>query len=110
MPYKYLSHTADIKFQAFGETLEKAFESAALALKEVISGKINVKGKITKKINVEGNDRESLLYNFLEEILFLLDAEDFLLSKVKNIKIRQNELEAELLGDNASNYGFIISA
>ena len=29
--YKFLAHTADAKFQAFGETLEEAFGNAALA-------------------------------------------------------------------------------
>ena len=34
----------------------------------------------------------------------MLDAEDFLLSKIENITIKGEELEAEVLGDKASNY------
>ena len=30
--FKYLQHTADAKFQAFGKTLEEAFCNAALAM------------------------------------------------------------------------------
>jgi len=29
--YRFLEHTADAKFQAFGKTLEEAFSNAALA-------------------------------------------------------------------------------
>ena len=85
MKYKYLEHTADIKFQAYGKSLEEAFGNAALALSNVIVDIDNVNKKIKKTIKVEGDDLKSLLYNFLEEFLFLLDTENFLLGKVDNI-------------------------
>lgn len=107
MKFKFLEHTADVKFQAFGKSLNEAFENAAAALKETICGKIKIKEKIKKKIKVKGKDKESLLYNFLEEFLFLLDSEGFLLSKVK-VKINEEKLglEAEVYGDKASGYKF----
>jgi SHS2 domain-containing protein len=104
--FRFLEHTADVKFQAFGKSLNEAFENAAGALKETISGKIKVKSRIKKKIKVRGKDMESLLYNFLEEILFLLDSEGFLLAEIKNLKIKDNKLEAELTGNKAENYKF----
>lgn len=106
MKYKFLKHTADVKFQAFGKTEEEVFENTALALKEVMIKKIKIKSKIKKKIEIGGKDKESLLYNFLEEFLFLLDSENFLLGEIKNIKIQDNKLEAEILGDDAKNYKF----
>ena len=106
MKYKFLKHTADIKFRAFGKTEEEMFENAALALQEVMIKKIKVKDRIKKKIKVEGGDKESLLYNFLEEFLFLLDTEDFLLSRIGKIKIKKNKLECEISGDLAYNYRF----
>ena len=39
MKYKFLKHTADIKFQAFGKNIEDVFENSALALKESICEK-----------------------------------------------------------------------
>jgi SHS2 domain-containing protein len=104
--FKFLPHTADIKFQAFGDTIEEAFENSALALKEVMTQKIKIKGDINKRFEVNGKDNERLLYNFLEEFLYLLDAEDFLLSKIKSIKIKNNKLIAEILGDDSHNYTF----
>ncbi len=108
--FKFLPHTADVKFQAFGNSLEQAFLNAALALQEVMTKKVKIKSAITKKIKVKGKDNEALLYNFLEEFLFLLDAEDFILSKIKKIKIdgkgKENKLEAEIAGDKASRYKF----
>lgn len=106
MKFKFLEHTADMKFQAFGNSMEKIFENSALALKEAICGKIRIKDKEEKTINAEGKDPESLLYNFLEEILYLLDAEDFIIGKIKKIKITNLKLTAVLSGDKASDYNF----
>jgi SHS2 domain-containing protein len=107
--YKFLEHTADIKFQAFGNSLEEVFENSALAMfSSMFSGK--VEEKIEEKIEVKGNDNENILYNFLEELLFLFDRKGFFLSKIKNLKIKGNKLTAELLGDKAKNYEISIDA
>ena len=102
MKFKFLKHTADIKFQAFGKSIDEAFENSALALANTMySGKVAKVKK--KKIKVEGKDYESLLYNFLEEILFLLDSEGFFVSDVK-VFVKDFSLVAEVFGDNSENY------
>lgn len=101
--FKFLKHTADIKFQAFGKTLEEVFENSALAMFKSMSDD-SVKGKVVKKLEAKGHDNESLLYDFLEELLVLFDGENFILSKVKNLKIKDNKVDAEVIGDDAGNY------
>ena len=44
-----------------------------------------------------------MLYSFLDELIYLLDAKNFIVAKVK-VKIKNNNLEAEVYGDNASKY------
>ncbi len=100
--FKFLEHTADAKFQAFGKTLDKAFANSALAMFNVMY-KGKVAGKIKEKIKVKGNDKESLLYNFLEKLLFLLDTKSFFVASAK-VKIKDNMLEAEVSGDSSKNY------
>ena len=106
MKYKYLSHTADTKFRAYGKNLEEAFTNAALALTNVMVE--SVKGEQTKKITAKGDDLQALLYDFLEKFLILLDSKNFFLSSVKKLKIIRKKkgysLEAEVTGDNALNY------
>jgi len=104
--FKFLEHTADVKFQAFGKNIEELFENSALALKETICRKVKVKEKEKMKIVAKGKDYEALLYRFLEEILYLLDAEGFVMAKIKEIKIKGFRLTAVLVGDNAKNYRF----
>lgn len=104
--FNFLEHTADMKFQAFGKTIEGAFENSARAMFSIMfSGKVKKKAK--KKIKAEGKDNESLLHNFLEELLFLLDTKDFFMADCK-VKIKDGkkgkELEAELVGDNVKKY------
>ncbi len=103
MKYRFLPHTADIKFQANGKTLNEVFKNAALALANYITKGKKIKGKKTKIIQLKGTDKESLFYAFLDELIFLLDAESFVLSEIK-VKINKLFLTAELKGDDATLY------
>ena len=105
--YEFLEHTADAKFRAYGNNLEEAFSNAALAMTSIIAdGK--VKPVIMANITVLGKDQKALLYNFLEEFLFLIDTENIFLSEIKKIKIsKKNEefaLEATISADDIKNY------
>lgn len=103
MKYEFLEHTADIKFRAYGKTMEEAFENSALAVAEFIAKGNKVKAKEKKEIEVEGTDKENLLYNFLEELIVLLDSEEFVVVKAK-VKIEGNKLTGVLHGDDTKNY------
>lgn len=103
--FVFLEHTADIKFQAFGKTQEQCFENSASAILDILVKK-PIKNVQIKKIFISGEDKESLLYNFLEEILFLIDSENFLIAEIKNLQIKNNSLSADLMGDSSKNYTF----
>jgi SHS2 domain-containing protein len=108
MVFKFLEHTADLKISVEEKSLEKAFVNSALALKEAIAERVKVKSKLKKQIEINGKDLESLLYNFLEEFLFLLDAEGFLLSEIREFKLDKKKFQIKcfLFGDKAKNYKF----
>ena len=112
MKYQFIPHTADIKFKAFGNSLEEVFENSALALTNIMC-KDNIKGKRRKALIIVGHDKENLLYEFLEEFLFLVETKGFLLSRVENMSIEKEDeddekseyrLECELIGDANSKY------
>ena len=110
MGFKFLDHTADVKILVEERTLSKAFSTSALALKEVMAEQILVAPKIKKRIVVEGKDKESLLYKFLEQIIYLSDAKNYILSKAPIVKIEKKEdsfsLTADIIGDSADKYIF----
>ncbi len=103
--FKFLEHTADVEFRAYGKDIEALYANTAYAMfASMYKGEIKKSKKI--KIKAKGKDFESLLYNFLEEFLILLDSEGFFLSKIRKLKIdtKKHELEAEAIGDNVKNY------
>jgi SHS2 domain-containing protein len=105
MKYKYLDHTADAKFMAFGKDIDEVFANSALAMSNILGDTSKVKITKIKKIRLKARNYERLLYEFLEELLFLLDTEKFFLHVVEKIKISNKfELEATVVGDNYKNY------
>lgn len=101
--FEFLEHTADIKFRAFGKDLNEVFENVTLAINEIISRENKIKANKKNKISVAGHDKESLLYNFIEELLYLLEVKDFITVKAE-VKIIGKKLNAKLFGNKASNY------
>ena len=101
--YEFFEHTADVKFRAYGKTTEECFSNAVIALTSVMFNPDKIEEKITKSISIKGNDLKSLLYNFLEELLYLIDTESFIIHKVTGIKIgemnKKHILTATLVGD-----------
>lgn len=87
--FEYLDHTADVQLHAWGSTLEEAFEGAALAMFNYmtpLSG-VTIDELLTREYKVEGHDLQSLLYNFLDELLFIFATELFVCSQIKVTKL-----------------------
>ena len=98
-PYEFLPHTADTRIRAYGKTLEEAFINCALATTDTITNHTKIKAAVERKIKIKSENKESLLYDFLEQFLILLDSEGFLLHKVKELKIKDLQLTATVSGD-----------
>lgn len=104
--FRYLNHTSDAKFRAFGPSLEEAFKNAALATASLMWECRRVACKIQHPVQAEGKDLKQLLVNFLEEILFLWDTRRFLLRSAEQVEIikkdRAFSLRAIFTGDEIS--------
>ncbi len=84
MPYRFLDDVAiaDVAFEAEGKTLDELLQSAALALTEtMIRDKEKMEQKVLKCFEVEAETPEMLLYRFLQELVFLKDAERLLFNR-----------------------------
>jgi len=106
--YEFFEHTADAKFRAYGNSLTEAFSNAALALYSIMTDVDSIEPAIQKKITVKSATRQALLYDFLEELIYLTATEGFLLSNVASISIKQEFgyylLNATILGDHSPKY------
>ncbi|MEK6937168.1 MAG: archease [Nanoarchaeota archaeon] len=106
MKYRFLDHTADIMFEAYGSSLNKLFENSALATEETMVNLKQIKPKIKKEVNLESKNIENLLFDFLAELIYFKDAELLLFSKIKvNIKKQKGiyKLKAILQGEKLTN-------
>lgn len=79
--FSFLEHTADVYIEAYGKTLEEAFENAALATFEVMTDTKKVATEFEETVEVTGFDEEALLYNWLESLLVKFDTAGNLYSK-----------------------------
>jgi len=91
--FKEINHTADRAFQVTGRDMAALLENAARAMQAVDGCPPPTDGSTTREIEVEGIDRETLLVNWLNEILFLEQAHrlvctDFEIYECKNHYVR----------------------
>lgn len=91
--FKYIDHVADIRFVAYGETLEKVFENAASATLSVIADISTIQPQTEFEVELETVSLENLMIDFLSELLFLFDAEETVLGTVhvKKAGVKKDE-------------------
>ena len=73
MTFELLEHPADLGFRASGESLEDLFAHCAHALLSIILDPSTVVAQQSWEMTAEGGDLESLLVNWLNEVLYFID-------------------------------------
>lgn len=102
MTVTFLEHEADIKIRLQASSEAGIYEEALKAVAQY-SAATRILPRKGKTITVKGDDRKALLYNFIEELLYLIDTQQFIASK-GTVILRGNNLQAELYGDDTKNY------
>jgi SHS2 domain-containing protein len=97
MSFEEISHTADIKIRVRAPTLEALFSETFNALMQVMYG-TERRGGIIKEIQVESPDNESLLLDFLSEVLFVSEVESLVFFNA-SISIHGSRLTAVVSGE-----------
>jgi len=89
MPYKYLEEigTADIAFEATGRDLPELFRDAADATTNVMIDNIEaIQPRQTRQIELSNDKLDMLLFDLLQELIFLKDAERLLL-RIREVQV-----------------------
>lgn len=96
--YQEVEHTADRAFRVQGRSLAELFENAAQAM-VALEGKPPSSGYfIRRAIEVGGSDRETLLVNWLNEILYLEQTHDEFYDHFLLRDVSENRLRAQVYG------------
>jgi SHS2 domain-containing protein len=96
--FRFLEHVSDVYIEAVGETLEEAFNQAACAVFETMTDLASIESKEKRAVNIKAEDLESLLFEWINWFLYLLDVDQLLFSKFE-IKIRKVKGGYSLIGD-----------
>jgi SHS2 domain-containing protein len=84
---------ADLLVEGRGRTLEEAVANVALGMLNVITPLEGIVERESFTAEVEGTDLQSLLFNLLDELLFLNDSEG-LTAKSLTVEIDEENLKA----------------
>ncbi len=105
MPYEYLEDIAiaDTAFKAWGKDLEETFISAANATMHVMVEDLDsIQLQEKREIQLENEELDMLLFNFLQEFIYYKDAEQ-LIVRTQQIQIKGKDhtyvLEATAMGE-----------
>lgn len=108
--FEILPHTADMRMRVWGETLQDLFRNAlrAVALylrqdSEELS-KAKKKTSLKRPIKVEAVDLNSLLIEFLSEVVAQSDIENAVFLDVSFKKFGENFLEGKLSGSKVDGF------
>lgn len=104
VPYRYLEDiaTADVAFECWGETLEELFIAAADATMNVMVEDLNsIAARKHRKISVNAEALDLLLFQLLQELIFYKDAEKLLL-RIPEVHIQRRKNDFTL---SAKAYG-----
>lgn len=97
--FELLEHPADIGFRARARTPAELFETSAEALVAIALEADLVEPRCAYPLEASGHDAESLLVNWLSEVLYLWDARRLALRRFRVLELTTGRVAGEALGE-----------
>ena len=91
---------SELVFEVYGKDLKELFENAALALSNVVADIDKVQAKEEEEFEMKGEDLESTLFNWLNGIITIVDAEKKIFSKFEVEEIDKEHVRAKMWGES----------
>jgi len=101
--FEIINHTADVGIRAYGTNIGQAFANAAGALFSLIAELDNVGEVIYRDIEITAQDQESLLVEWLNELIYLFDVENIIFKRFDIIELNNTQLKARGYGEKVDN-------
>ena len=99
--FEIIDTTADIGIRAFGTDWSSLYANAAMGMLNLITNIEKIEGRLTREISITAPDRETLLAGWLNELIYLFDAEMLLFCRFEIVKISKSQLKARCYGEKA---------
>jgi SHS2 domain-containing protein len=97
LPFEVIEHTADIGIIARGSGLPALFSNAASGMLSLLIEADTLRQDVTREISLEAGDMETLMVQWLNELLYITYTEKLVLHKF-DIVIDENRLAASCKG------------
>ena len=97
--FEIIDHTADVGIIAYGSSIEQLFSHAALALFSLITKLEDIEEKIRRNLEISSRDKDSLLVEWLNELIYLFDVEQILFHRFEIESLDHNQLKAACYGE-----------
>lgn len=99
--FEIIEHTADAGIAAYGHDLKEAFANAAQGMFSLVADLEGIEERVQRRVAVAAADIEALLVEWLNELIFLLDAEGLLFRRFDITFLGETALEAVVFGERA---------
>ena len=96
--FEIVDHTADVGIIAYGADMKEAFANAAKGLFSLITELDDVEEAEYRDTEVSAPDQESLLVEWLNELIYLFDAENIIFRRFDITRLNNTVLEARSYG------------
>lgn len=100
--FEIIDHTADIGIIIYGNSLKQIFENAATGLSSILADINKIKPVSKKEVQISSSDRDSLLVDWLNELLYLFEAKFYIFSRFKIVEMDENRLKAICYGEKVT--------
>ncbi len=97
--YQLIEHTADVGLIAYGQTLAEAFGNAAYGMFSIIAELKTVREVESRRLEVREKDLDSLLFEWLNRLIYFLDVDMLLLKRFDISDLDENRLKAVCYGE-----------
>jgi SHS2 domain-containing protein len=97
--FEILDHTADVGIIAYGADLKQAFVNAAKGLSSLITSLGDVNEALHRDIELSAADRESLLVDWLNELVYYFDTEGLIFKRFEISQLNNSHLKARGYGE-----------
>jgi len=97
--YRLIEHTADIGLTAYGRTLDEAFANAAYGMFSIITDLRRVKENASRRVELDREGLETLLFEWLNSLLYFFDVEGLLLKRFDVSLVDGGGLKAVCYGE-----------
>ena len=97
--FEILEHPADVGFRARAGSLRELFEKAAEALVSIALEIEHIEQRESYPIEAEGDSNESLLVNWLSEVLYYLDGRQLAMRSFRVKDFGQNRVSGDAFGE-----------